>query len=235
MVVRVKVRVACEEKGERWFFFYRKPWTETADTMLELSDVDPYEVAKAKVFNFSGFSTSFPPTSETIYALAEYSRRSGAIVSYDPTFREDIWLSRENALNAFRRSLEIVTLLSMSIDEISYFFGETNYRHLAERILEKYPNIKIVAIRMGAKGAYVRTRREEVFKESFKVKVVDTTGAGDAWTAGFLVAYVLKERDLEYSVLLANAVAAIVCTKYGAVTAMPTLEEALDFIKQYQQ
>lgn len=226
--------VVVDERGERWFFFYRKPWTETADTMLELSDVDPYEVAKARVFHFSGFSTSFPPTSETIYTLAEYSRRSGAVVSYDPTYREDVWLSREKTVEAFRRSLKIATMLSMSIDEVEYFFGETNYRYLAERILEKYPNIEVVAIRMGAKGAYVKTRHEEVYKEPFKVRVVDTTGAGDAWTAGFLVAYILEKRDLEYSVLLANAVAAIVCTRYGAITAMPTLEETINFIKQYQ-
>lgn len=75
------------KKGD---FFYRKYWIKTANTMLKLSDVDPYEIAKAKVFHFSCFSTSFLLTSDTIYMLAEYPRRNGVVVSYNPMFGEDI-------------------------------------------------------------------------------------------------------------------------------------------------
>lgn len=226
--------VTVDEKGERWFFFYRRPWAETADTKLELSDVDPSEIVKAKVFHFSGFSTSYPPTSETIYSLAEVARRNGLHVSYDPTFREDIWSSPESAITSFNRSLKLASVVSMSVEEAQFFFGEMDYKHVAERILEKYLNIEVVAVRLGAKGAYVKTRHEDSSREAFKVKVVDTTGAGDAWTAGFLVSYVLEEKDLEDSILFANAVAAIVCTRYGAITSMPTIREVLGFIKQYQ-
>ena len=225
--------VIVDERGERRFFFYRKPWSETADTMLKIDDVDLGKIGEAEAVHFSGFSTSYPPTSETVYAIAEYALKRGIKVSYDPTFREDIWPSKTAAREAFERSLKLSTIVSLSIDEMLEFYGTVDYRFVANKILEKHSNVEAVAIRLGAKGAYAKLRSgKEAFKEAFKVKAVDTTGAGDAWTAAFLVSHVLEGKDLEYSVMFANAVAAIVCTKYGATTAFPRRDEVEDFLRK---
>jgi len=225
--------VVVDEKGERRFFFYRKPWGETADTMLTVEDVDFERIKEAKIVHFSGFSTSYPPTSETVYAIAEYALKRDIKVSYDPTFREDIWPSKNAAKEAFERSLKLSTIVSLSVDEMEAFYGTTDYRFVADKILEKHSNVETVAIRLGAKGAYAKSRNgREAFKEAFKVKVVDTTGAGDAWTAAFLVSHILEGANLEYSVTFANAVAAIVCTKFGATTAFPKRYEVEEFLRE---
>jgi Sugar kinases, ribokinase family len=224
--------VIVDERGERKFFFYRKPWAETADTMLTPSDIALEKLKGSKVVHFSGFSTSYAPTSETVFSIAEYASSEGITVSYDPTYREDIWLSVEDALRAYERSLSYANVVSLSMDEAEAIYGTSDYRRVAEKILAKHPNVSTVAVRLGGRGAYVRTREgREAFKEAFRVKVVDTTGAGDAWTAAFLVSHVLEGMDLEDSVTFANAVAAIVCTRYGAIAALPSRDEVEQFLE----
>jgi sugar/nucleoside kinase (ribokinase family) len=89
----------------------------------------------------------------------------------------------------------------------------------------------IVAIKLGGDGCYVRSREGfEVAKPAFKVAVVDTTGAGDGWAAGFLQGLV-KGWDLEKCAIVANAVGGLVVTKIGAITAMPTKSELLRFLR----
>ena len=225
--------VVIDEKGGEKFFFYRKPWGETADTMLKIKDVDFGKIGEARIVHFSGFSTSHPPTSETVYAIAEYALERKIKVSYDPTFRENIWLSKNAAKEAFERSLKLSSIVSLSVDEMEEFYGTTDYRLVADKILGKHSNVETVAIRLGAKGAYAKSRNHsEAFKEAFKVKVVDTTGVDDAWTAAFLVSHILEDMDLEYSLLFANATAAIVCSKFGAITAFPKRDEVEDFLRK---
>ena len=223
--------VVLYEDCERDFFFYRLPWTNTADTMLSLEDIDLDEVFKARVLHVSGFATSYPPTSETVIEVMREMNRRGLIISYDPTFRRDIWTSLNKALEMYRECLKYTTFLTIGFDELHAFHKGMDYREAARRLLEEYPNIEIVAVRLGSRGAYVKTRDNEVEVPAFKVKVVDTTGAGDAWTAGFITYYILEGRDLRESVVRANAVAALTCTRHGAITSFPYRDEVDEFIK----
>ncbi|RLE82062.1 MAG: hypothetical protein DRJ52_02920 [Thermoprotei archaeon] len=223
--------VVLEEGGERSFFFYRKPWVETADTMLKLSDVDLDDVLKAKVVHVSGVSTAYAPLSDTVFEIMRAAYENGLEASFDPNYRPDIWGSGERALKTFDKYLKYTTLLTMGLDELTSLFNTSDYRKVSEEVLEKYPSLKWVAVRLGARGAYVKTRETEVYQPAFRVKAVDTTGAGDAWTAGFIVFHVLEGRDLETSVKIANAVGALTCTKYGATTALPTRTELEEFLK----
>jgi len=225
--------VVVDEKGGKRFFFYRKPWGETADTMLKIEDVDFGKIGEARVVHFSGFSTSHPPTSETVYAIAEYALEREIKVSYDPTFRDDIWHSKNAAKEAFERSLKLSSIVSLGVDEMEEFYGTTDYRFVADKILGKHSNVETVAIRLGAKGAYAKSRNgREAFKEAFKVKIVDIMGADDAWTAAFLVTHILEGIDLESSLLFANATAAMVCSKFGAITAFPRRDEVEEFLRK---
>jgi len=89
---------------------------------------------------------------------------------------------------------------------------------------------KEIIITKGSKGVKVYTK-EEIFEvPSFKVKAVDTTGAGDAFVAGFIKAR-LKGKPLREAVKYALAVAAITTTKLGVRTSLPSVEQVEEFIK----
>lgn len=224
--------VVLYEKGERDFFFYRLPWASTADTMLELSDISLDEISKARVVHFSGFATSHGQTADTVMHMMKELNRAGVAISYDPTFRKDIWMSLDKALEMHNECVKYTSFLSMGIDELKGLYGNVEPRSLAERLLSKHPNLEIVAIRLGSRGAYVKTRGEEAEVPAYKINPVDTTGAGDAWTAGFIVFYLLENNELAEAVRYANAVAAIKCLARGAITALPHRKRVEEFIKE---
>jgi ribokinase len=83
---------------------------------------------------------------------------------------------------------------------------------------------EIVAIKLGDKGCYVTNGKENHLVEPYKVSVVDTTGAGDAFCAGFLYG-LIKGKDLYECGKLGNFVASRCITKMGARTGLPRLED----------
>lgn len=85
----------------------------------------------------------------------------------------------------------------------------------------KYKNENFI-ITKGEKGCY--SMRKGITVEGFPVKSVDTTGAGDAFCAGF-VYQVLKGSCIEKALQFANAAGAVSTTRYGAMDSMPSKEE----------
>jgi sugar/nucleoside kinase (ribokinase family) len=223
--------VILYENGERDFFFYREPWVKTADTMLSLNDINVDDIVNAKAIHVSGVATAYPPLSESVYRVMEKAFEKGVQVSIDPNYRQDIWGSGDRALNAMDRYIKVSTMITMGFDEIENMFGSRDYRYVAKKVMDKYPNIEIVAIRLGSMGSYVATRREEVYMPAYRIEPIDTTGAGDAWTATFIVYHILEKMDIDISMRYANAAGALKCVRRGAVTAFPKRSELEGFIK----
>jgi ribokinase len=80
--------------------------------------------------------------------------------------------------------------------------------------------VKAVAVKLGGEGCYVTDGHEQHLIEAFKVPVVDTTGAGDAFCAGFLYG-LLKHKSLYDCGKLGNFVASRCITKMGARPGLP--------------
>jgi len=86
-------------------------------------------------------------------------------------------------------------------------------------------------IKMGSKGSLVYENGSVMFIPPVKVNPVDTVGAGDAF-AGAIAAGLSNGESLLNSAKFANIVAAISITKFGAQTAIPTIDEVKKFIKE---
>jgi ribokinase len=106
--------------------------------------------------------------------------------------------------------------------ELRLLTGLADYKKGAELFLEK--GVKIVAVKVGSKGCYVTDKKGGHLIEAFRVKVVDTTGAGDAFDAGFLYG-LLSGRGLCECGKLGNFVASRCIMKIGARTGLPHLED----------
>jgi sugar/nucleoside kinase (ribokinase family) len=89
---------------------------------------------------------------------------------------------------------------------------------------------KLVAVKLGADGAMLRTKDKTIFKPSIPVNIVDTIGAGDTFDAGFLYGY-LNNWGLEQSLQLATVCGALSTQASGGTATQPTLDEALAFLK----
>jgi len=89
--------------------------------------------------------------------------------------------------------------------------------------------VPLVVVKLGPKGAIARRGEEVVHRQAFAVDVVDTTGAGDSFNAGFLHAY-LQRADLAECLDLGSACGALSTREAGGTTSQASLEEAKDFI-----
>jgi ribokinase len=106
--------------------------------------------------------------------------------------------------------------------ELSLITDEADYYNGADFLIGK--GVKIVAVKLGGDGCYVTDGRERHLIEAFKVQAVDTTGAGDAFCAGFLYG-LLKEKTLQDCGRLGNFVASRCVTKIGARAGLPYVKD----------
>lgn len=101
----------------------------------------------------------------------------------------------------------------------------------AAKILQE-KGIENIIITLGSKGVFVKSNDEEKFIKSYKVKAIDTTGAGDAFNGGFVTA-LSEGNDIFHSAHFGNAVAALSVTKIGTSVSMPSRKEVDDFMKNF--
>jgi ribokinase len=91
--------------------------------------------------------------------------------------------------------------------------------------------VSTVIAKLGAKGVVVVNANRTFFVDSYRVKAVDSTGAGDAF-AGAMGTAIVNGKDIWNAAKFASAIGAITVTRQGAQVSMPSLEEAEKFIKQ---
>jgi sugar/nucleoside kinase (ribokinase family) len=90
----------------------------------------------------------------------------------------------------------------------------------------QYMKRGLIGIKLDAEGCYLDDGREAVTVPSYKIKVVDTTGAGDTWYGALLTA-LIKGMPLQLAGQFANRAAADCCTALGASTGVRSFEETL--------
>src|SRR4030042_4712567 len=145
------------------------------------------------------------------------------------TLPEDVMVSFDpGALYARKGLAELESIVKRTFvlmpnaGELELLTGMADYRRGAEAMLKK--GVKVVAVKLGSRGCYVTDGRQSRNVEAFKGSVVDTTGAGDAFCAGFLYG-LIKHKSLEECGRIGNFVASRCTTKMGARAGLPTLED----------
>ncbi len=118
--------------------------------------------------------------------------------------------------------IEKTFVLMPNLNELELLTKTADYRKGAEVLLKK--GVEIVAVKLGSKGCYVTDGKENHNVEPFKVKVVDTTGAGDAFCAGFLYG-LISGKSLYECGKFGNFVASRCIMKMGARPGLPYLKD----------
>jgi ribokinase len=134
-------------------------------------------------------------------------------VSFDPGA-----LYARKGYAALEPILKRTYVLMPNAIELKLLTGEIDYRKGADFMVER--GVKIVAVKLGGDGCYVTDGRERHLVEAFNVKVVDTTGAGDAFCAGFLYG-LINGKSLFECGRLGNFVASRCVMKMGARAGLP--------------
>lgn len=215
--------------GDRDFSFYRKG---CADTAFCEDELPQNLINNTKVFHIGTLSLTSEPSKSATRQAVNMAKGAGALVSFDPNLRKPLWDNLQDAKEQIEWGLSQCDIVKISDDEIRFVTGLCDLEQSAKAILSKYENIKLLCLTKGKDGsiAYCRNNNSAEASAFTSVRTIDTTGAGDTF-CGCMINYVLDRgwdltrSQLEEMLCVANAAAAIVTTKKGAIKSMPTLEE----------
>ena len=219
--------------GDREFSFYRNPG---ADMMLTADEVDEEFVKKAKIFHFGTLSMTHDGVREATKKALKIAKDNGLVITFDPNLRPPLWSSLELAKEQMEYGFAYCDVLKISDNEIQFISGKEDYDEGIRYLQEKY-QIPLILLTMGKDGsrAYYKDMRVEV--AGCVVKAIETTGAGDTF-CGSSINYVLEhglenltEENLKEMLSFANAAAALITTKKGAIRSMPEKEDVLAFME----
>ncbi|EYU19503.1 hypothetical protein ABFS82_06G113600 [Erythranthe guttata] len=231
--------VTLRADGEREFMFYRNP---SADMLLHESELDTDLIKKATIFHYGSISLIEEPCKSTHLAAMGIAKNAGILLSYDPNLRLALWPSEDSAREGIMSVWDQADFIKISEEEIS-FLTQGDDPQDDDVVMTKlfHPNLRLLLVSEGKAGCRYYTKKFKGRVPGVKVKSVDTTGAGDAFTGAVLfclasdVNLLEDEEKLREALVFANACGALTVTKNGAIPALPTKEEVEQIIGQVSE
>ncbi|MEM2029001.1 MAG: carbohydrate kinase family protein [Candidatus Bathyarchaeia archaeon] len=196
-----------DQRGNR--ALYLDPGVNNA---VKYEEINLDYVRGAKILHLTSFAGN--PPFEAQKKLVE------SIPNIKVTFDPGVIYARKG-LDALKPIVNRTYALLPSEGELRLLTGK-DYREGARILLDE--GVQIVAVKLGERGCYVTDGYEEHLIDPFRVKVVDTTGAGDAFCAGFIYG-LLRGKSLRECGVLGNFVASRCLMKMGAREGLPKLED----------
>ena len=194
-VVRAKDRlpgfyaIRTDREGERQFFYWRD--RAPARDLLDLpeSEVIFERLASYDWIYLTGVTLSLygPGAQEKLFALLDRVRSNGGKVAFDSNYRPRGWKDAANASVVFKQMIARTDLAMPSLDDDMQEFGDQDAAVCADRLHGS--GVREVVVKLEADGCLVSTPGlREMVPTIPRAQPVDTTGAGDAFNAGYLAA-----------------------------------------------
>ena len=211
-------------EGEREFSFYRQPG---ADMTLSKEEVMTDIIESSRIFHFGTLSSTHPGVREATRFAVEFAKEKGLLISFDPNLREPLWESLDDAKREIEYGLSKCDVLKISDNELEFVTDTSDYDEGIRRIREKY-DIPLIFLTLGKDGSCAYYKDIRVERPAYQgVNAVEKTGAGDTFE-GCALDFVLEygidgfdESKLSEFLDFANAGAAIITTRKGALKVMP--------------
>jgi fructokinase len=189
-----------------------------SDYKLRPDEIPQAAIDVAQVVHTSTWPLSREPSRSAALEALQAASKAGKIVSFDPNYSPIVWPDYAEAQAVMRQAYRSVTLSKASLDDAHRFFGPgRSSREYIDMFHELGP--KTVVFTMGKAGSFISQEGRLLgHLPTREVKVVDVTGAGDAFWAGFLVA-LLDGNVLERCLLFAREVAELKLQTVGPLPA----------------
>jgi sugar/nucleoside kinase (ribokinase family) len=208
--------VAVEPGGERAFFH-----TPGTTTLLDAAVFrDCFEMFKRCAFVQVGYFGLLPTLTPELPTVLRELRKAApqtkiALDTVNPP--------ADRAL--LDPILPLLDIFAPSRTEAATLTGEHDPKKMIAAFRQRMPNA-LIGIKLDAEGCLLDDGRKQILAPAYKIKVIDTTGAGDTWFAG-LIAGLHKGMSLRQSAQLANRAAADCCTALGASAGVRSFEETM--------
>ncbi|ABP62578.1 MULTISPECIES: sugar kinase [Enterobacteriaceae] len=182
--------IETDSTGERTFYYWRneaaaKFWLESEDSAAICE-----ELATFDYLYLSGISLAIlsPSSREKLLSLMHECRANGGKVIFDNNYRPRLWASREETQQVYSQMLQCTDIAFLTLDDEDALWGEKPVEEVIART--HAAGVSEVVIKRGADSCLVSVAGEAVIDvpavKLAKDKVVDTTAAGDSFSAGYL-------------------------------------------------
>ena len=232
-----KVYVTHNAAGDRTFAGFSDDPTVFADAHLFADAIDPNLFIGAGFLVLGTLSLAYPDSRQSVERAIEIAAEHQVSVLIDINWRPMFWTQPAEAPTSVYELLQKAQYLKISMAEAEWLFATRSAKAIAHQL----PHLKGVLVTAGAGGCDYCLSGNVGSLPGFSVDVEDTTGAGDAFTAGFVHQLLQKGKDgLQYpevarqAVVYANAVGALTTTRPGAIAALPTPKEVDVFLYLHQ-
>ena len=181
-----------------------------ANTLLSVADIDENIIKSSRITYLEGYILDYKQGLNIATKAAEIAHKYNRQVAYSLSDVSCLKDKEETILEFIKNHVDI---LFANDAEIKALFKEEDFYKCLDLIK---PHIEIAAITRGAKGSVVVNGRTKTFVEAEVVtNVVDTTGAGDLYAAGFLYG-MTQGRSLGTCAIIGSIAAAEIISHYGA-------------------
>ena len=212
-----------EDGKERSFLVFRG-----ANDHLSIGEIEKVTnvIKRSKYVYFSGYSLVNDPQRNTILRAIEIARKFKAKIVFDPGAYNLI----KSKQKFFAKLLDLCDIFSPNLDEAEAITNTTNIEDAIIKLRNKVP---LTALKYGGNGCMLISEKNIVKVPSFKVKCLDPTGAGDAFTAALIYGLTAK-LSLESIGRLANWFAAKLVTQFGS-RSYPSKSEINHFLQKLRE
>lgn len=229
-----RVYVTNDESGLSTFAgFSESDPTVFADAHLFADALDPALLSGANVLVLGTLSLAYVDTRQSVERVVGLAAAQGISVLVDVNWRPMFWPQPAEAPGRVYDLIKKAQFLKVSDDEAEWLFGTVSPTAIARQL----PQMKGVLITAGAKGCQYWLMGNAGTISGFEVDVEETTGAGDAFTAGFVHQLLqrgggcIRDGDIARQVVTyASAVGALTTTRPGAIAALPSPKEVDVFL-----
>ena len=233
-----QVYVVRSQAGEREFAgFGELKTTEFADTYLQAKRLPVQLFETAEFLVLGTLELAYPESRQAIYQALKLANQYDIKILVDVNWREMFWPDPSQAQPIIQELIKQIDFLKIAEEEAEWLFNTTD----AGAIKYRLDSIEGVLVTAGAQGSAYCLGGNEGKLPAFSVDVVDTTGAGDGFVAGFVHQlcrhgiHSLEDPEIAKKVVTyASAVGGLTATKPGAIAAQPVAEEVDAFLESSQ-
>jgi 2-dehydro-3-deoxygluconokinase len=195
----------------------------SAGSRLTPADLDPGYLASARVLHVTGITPALSPgASDTTAEAVRLAAEAGVAVSFDPNIRRRLWPDAGAARRELLRIAERSQIVLTGHAEAALLTGHDDPFAAAEWLAGR--GAATVAIKLGAQGALGLRDGESYRGPALTVHPCDPIGAGDAFNAGFLAAW-LRGAGLRDCLDEGNLAAGLSVQVYGDIEGLPYRRE----------
>lgn len=186
------------------------------------------DVQQARILHYGSVSLRTPQSRETVLHAIRLAKEAGVVTSCSPDWRPALWARPEDGGAAMCEAIAHADVLRTSLPDLSFLVPDHN-DNFVEALKAVGFTGRLAVITLGQDGAWYQAGDRTGQVPSPTVKVVETTGSGDAFTAAMLDCLLrfdlalddMSDEDLRCVMVRACAAGAITATGYGAIPSLP--------------